>query len=290
MKKTIVKAASLALATISAVSFASCNADKLLVGKEYVVADSQLAALMKLDKGEADVAVIDSVMAGYYTSTGDYASKMQIVDGLVFAEESYGVAAKKGNNALMSKINEALIAIRTTGYADLVEEYNLSSSVALTADTTDPYANATDSSWTNLISDDNPTLVIGYTEFAPIAYKENDEWIGFDIELAKATVAYLNQTYSTNIELNFQIIDWTAKESMLENGTIDLVWNGMTITPAREAEMCISVPYLFNKQVAVILKSDAAKYTDKASMAKAIMTAETGSAGETVIIGEKDAE
>ena len=64
----------------------------------------------------------------------------------------------------------------------------------------------------------------------------------------------------------------------------------MTITPAREAEMCISVPYLFNKQVAVILKSDAAKYTDKASMAKAIMTAETGSAGETVIIGEKDAE
>jgi len=290
MKKTIVKAASLALATISAVSFASCNADKLLVGKEYVVADSQLAALMKLDKGEADVAVIDSVMAGYYTSTGDYASKMQIVDGLVFAEESYGVAAKKGNNALMSKINEALIAIRTTGYADLVEEYNLSSSVALTADTTDPYANATDSSWTNLISDDNPTLVIGYTEFAPIAYKENDEWIGFDIELAKATVAYLNQTYSTNIELNFQIIDWTAKESMLENGTIDLVWNGMTITPAREAEMCISVPYLFNKQVAVILKSDAARYTDKASMAKAIMTAETGSAGETVIIGEKDAE
>ena len=290
MKKTIIKAASLALATISAVSFASCNADKLLVGKEYVVADSQLAALMKLDKGEADVAVIDSVMAGYYTSTGDYASKMQIVDGLVFAEESYGVAAKKGNNALMSKINEALIAIRTTGYADLVEEYNLSSSVALTADTTDPYANATDSSWTNLISDDNPTLVIGYTEFAPIAYKENDEWIGFDIELAKATVAYLNQTYSTNIELNFQIIDWNAKESMLENGTIDLVWNGMTITPAREAEMCISVPYLFNKQVAVILKSDAAKYTDKASMAKAIMTAETGSAGETVIIGEKDAE
>lgn len=290
MKKTIIKAASLALATISAVSFASCNADKLLVGKEYVVADSQLAALMKLDKGEADVAVIDSVMAGYYTSTGDYASKMQIVDGLVFAEESYGVAAKKGNNALMSKINEALIAIRTTGYADLVEEYNLSSSVALTADTTDPYANATDSSWTNLISDDNPTLVIGYTEFAPIAYKENDEWIGFDIELAKATVAYLNQTYSTNIELNFQIIDWNAKESLLENGTIDLVWNGMTITPAREAEMCISVPYLFNKQVAVILKSDAAKYTDKASMAKAIMTAETGSAGETVIIGEKDAE
>ena len=144
MKKSIIKAASLALATIGAVSFASCSTNKLLVGKEYVVADSQLAALMKLDKGEADVAVIDSVMAGYYTSTGDYAEKMQIVEGLVFAEEQYGIAAKKGNDALVSKINEALIAIRETGYASLIEEYNLSTSVALTAETTNPLADATD--------------------------------------------------------------------------------------------------------------------------------------------------
>ena len=288
MKKFTFKAVSLGLATVGAVTFAACGQSNLEVGKEFVKADNQLAALMKLDKGEADVAVIDSVMAGYYTSTGDYASKMQIVDGLVFAEESYGIAAKKGNNALMSKVNEALIAIRTTGYADLVEEYNLSSSVALTADTANPYADATDSSWTNLISDDNPTLVIGYTVFAPIAYEENDELIGFDIELAKATVAYLNTAYSVDIDVEFLLIDWNTKEAKLADGTIDLVWNGMTITPEREAEMCISVPYLFNKQVAVIMKTDAEKFTDKASMEKAIMTAESGSAGETVIVGKKE--
>jgi hypothetical protein len=33
------------------------------------------------------------------------------------------------------------------------------------------------------------------------------------------------------------------------------------------------------------LKSDAGKYSDAASMSKAIMTAESGSAGETVIVG-----
>ncbi|MBO5411695.1 MAG: transporter substrate-binding domain-containing protein [Clostridia bacterium] len=141
------------------------------LGAEYVVAPSQLDALMKLDKGEADVAVIDSVMAGYYTSTGDYASKMQIVDGLVFAEESYGIAAKKGNNALMSKINEALIAIRTTGYAEVVAQYGLTSSVALNADTVDVYAGATDDSWANVVS--SGKLVIGYTIFAPIAYEKD---------------------------------------------------------------------------------------------------------------------
>ena len=289
MKKSIIKAASLALATIGAVSFASCSTNKLLVGKEYVVADSQLAALMKLDKGEADVAVIDSVMAGYYTSTGDYAEKMQIVEGLVFAEEQYGIAAKKGNDALVSKINEALIAIRETGYASLIEEYNLSTSVALTAETTNPLADATDGSWNAVVS--SSKLVIGYTVFAPIAYEVEGALTGFDIELAEATVAYLNQTYSTNIAIEFQLIEWSAKETLLENGTIDLVWNGMTITPARSEQMCISVPYLYNKQVAVIMKDDANKYTsNKMSMVQAIMTAEAGSAGETVIIGEQDAE
>lgn len=289
MKKSIIKAASLALATIGAVSFASCSTNKLLVGKEYVVADSQLAALMKLDKGEADVAVIDSVMAGYYTSTGDYAEKMQIVEGLVFAEEQYGIAAKKGNDALVSKINEALIAIRETGYASLIEEYNLSTSVALTAETTNPLADATDGSWNAVVS--SSKLVIGYTVFAPIAYEVEGALTGFDIELAEATVAYLNQTYSTNIAIEFQLIEWSAKETLLENGTIDLVWNGMTITPARSEQMCISVPYLYNKQVAVIMKEDANKYTsNKMSMVQAIMTAEAGSAGETVIIGEQDAE
>ena len=282
MKKVV----GMVMAIASVFACASCGgADELLVGKEYVVAPSQLEALMKLDKGEADVAVIDSVMAGYYTSTGDYATKMQIVDGLVFAEESYGIAAKKSNEALMSKINEALIALRETDYAEVVAEYNLGSSVALTAETTNPYASATDSSWTDVV--ESKKLVIGYTIFAPIAYEVEGALTGFDIELAKKVVAYLNTTYSAEIELEFTEIDWNTKEAKLADGTLDLVWNGMTITPGRSAEMCISVPYLFNKQVAVIMKEDAGKYTSKESMAKAIMTAETGSAGETVIVGEK---
>ena len=284
--KMMKKVVGMVMALASIFACASCGEkDALLVGKEYVVAPSQLEALMKLDKGEADVAVIDSVMAGYYTSTGDYASKMQIVDGVVFAEESYGIAAKKSNEALMSKINEALIALRTTDYAEVVAEYNLGSSVALTAETTNPYASATDNSWTEVV--ESKKLVIGYTIFAPIAYEVDGALTGFDIELAKKVVAYLNTTYSTEIELEFTEIDWNTKEAKLADGTLDLVWNGMTITPGRSAEMCISVPYLFNKQVAVIMNEDASKYTSKDSMANAIMTAETGSAGETVIVGEK---
>ena len=105
--------------------------------------------------------------------------------------------------------------------------------------------------------------------------------------MAEKTIAYLNTQYSANLEIEFVLIDWNTKEAKLADGTLDLVWNGMTITEQRSAEMCISVPYLFNKQVAVIMNKDASKYTSKDSMSDAIMTAETGSAGETVIVGEK---
>ena len=282
MKKLIGKAVGMLLALASVFTLASCGGTQLKIGKEYVVAPSQLDALIKLDKGEADVAIIDSVMAGYYTSTGDYAAKMQMLEDIEFAEESYGIAAKKGNDALMSKINEALIAIRTTDYAELVTKYNLTNSIALTEATADMYADATDDSWTNLVA--SKKISIGYTIFAPIAYEDKGVLTGFDIELAEKAVAYLNLTYGVEIEVDFVEIDWSTKEAKLADGTLDLVWNGMTITDERAAQMCISVPYLTNKQVAVVLKTDAEKYTSKESMKDAIMTAETGSAGEAVIV------
>ncbi len=285
MKKLLTKISVMVLAVVCMFSMTACG-DTLLIGKEFTPATSQLDALTKLDKGEADVAVIDSVMAGYYTSTGEYASKMTMVEGLVLAEEEYGIAAKKGNEALISKINEALIALRTTDYADVANQYGLTSSTCLTVETANDRVNATDNSWNAVVA--SGSLVIGYTLFAPIAFEENNVLQGFDIDLAKKVVAWLNDEYDAEIELEFELIEWSTKEAKLEDGTLDLVWNGMTINPERSAGMCISIPYLKNKQVAVVLKDDATKYTDKASMKNAIMTAEKGSAGETVIVGEKE--
>jgi len=57
----------------------------------------------------------------------------------------------------------------------------------------------------------------------------------------------------------------------------------MTITEERLAAMEISIPYLNNKQVAVIRKEDKEKYTTTESMSGAIMGAEAGSAGEACI-------
>lgn len=290
MKKILSIALALLLLSLSLVACAR-NQSELAYGKECLAVATQLDALNGLVKGDADIAVIDSVMAGYYMKNSDSFKDYQVLENVILAEEKYGIAAKKGNDALMSKVNEALIALVDKDYKSVAETYGLTTELLVKADTANPYASATDGSWDKVAG--AKKVIIGYTLFAPIAYNEGDGTDavlkGFDIDLAKAVFAYLNQTYSTEIECEFVVIGWNSKEAMLENGSIDLVWNGMTITSEREAEMCISVPYLANKQVAIIKKADAEKYAsadaaafkDKAK--DAIITVEKGSAGEALV-------
>ena len=265
-------------------------------GKELLTYSSQLDALNGLKKGDADIAVIDSVMAGYYMNDTDSFKDYQVLENVVLAEEKYGIAAKKGNDALMSKINEALISLVDTDYKTIAATYGLTTELLVKADTKNPLEAASDESWNKVVA--AKKIVVGYTLFAPIAYNEGDGenavLKGFDIDLAKAVVNYLNEKYEAEIAVEFMIIDWNSKEALLENGTIDLVWNGMTITPEREAGMSISVPYLANKQVAVIAKANSEKYKSanydefvKATK-DAVVVVEKGSAGEGVVVPSEE--
>ncbi len=295
MKKLTSILLALVMIFASVATFASCNKKQnedngLNFGKELLSVGSQLDALNGLVKGDADIAVIDSVMAGYYMNGVDTFKDYQVLQGVILAEEQYGIAAKKGNASLIGKINEAIIALADTDYKTIATQYGLATETLVKADTANPKADAIDDSWNKVVT--AKKLVIGYTLFAPIAYTDGDgadaKLVGFDIDLAKAVVAYLNAKYSTEVAIEFIVIDWNEKEALLANGSIDLVWNGMTITDERLANMEISVPYLANKQVAIVKKADAAKYgANKEEFLKntddAIIIAEKGSAGEELV-------
>lgn len=98
---------------------------------------------------------------------------------------------------------------------------------------------------------DKEVLVVGMDDaFAPMGFKDQDGNItGFDVDLAKALGEKLNK------EIKFQPIDWTMKETELDSGNIDLIWNGYTITEERKGKVTFSVPYLKNRQVIVTLSN-----------------------------------
>jgi len=86
---------------------------------------------------------------------------------------------------------------------------------------------------TDQAKDQKDTLVIGIDDqFAPMGFRDkNNEIVGFDIDYAKAAAEKMG------MDVTFQPIDWTTKESELNSNRIDLIWNGYTITEERKAKV-----------------------------------------------------
>ena len=123
---------------------------------------------------------------------------------------------------------------------------------------------------------DKGNMIVGMTLFAPMNYYDADNnLIGFETEFAKAVCEKLGVT------ADFREIDWDSKEVELNAKNIDCIWNGMTITDERKANMSVSDPYMKNKQVMVVKAENAEKFAESVEGAK--ISAEAGSAGETVV-------
>ena len=128
------------------------------------------------------------------------------------------------------------------------------------------------------------TIVVGYTLYEPMNYKdENGELIGFDTELAEAV--FKNLGY----EVAFQLIDWNARYTDLNAGTIDCVWNGFTANSsdsdgvARSEKVDFSYNYMENRQV-VVVKADSG-IASAADLNGKVGGVESASAGESYAAG-----
>ena len=125
----------------------------------------------------------------------------------------------------------------------------------------------------------NGKLVVGITIYEPMNYFDDaGNLTGFDTEFAEAVCAKLG------LEPEFVEINWDTKEIELNAKSIDCIWNGMTITPDRAANMSISLPYVKNAQV-IVVKADSAVASTADLVGKTVV-AEIGSAGEAQIDGE----
>ena len=70
----------------------------------------------------------------------------------------------------------------------------------------------------------------------------------------------------------------------LDGRTIDVVWNGMTLTDEVLAAMECSNAYLNNAQVVILPSAEAENYADAESMSGLQFAVESGSAGEQMAI------
>jgi ABC-type amino acid transport substrate-binding protein len=159
------------------------------------------------------------------------------------ADELYGIATAKDNTALRDMIQIALdecIADGTAG--EIATEWFGSDTIYVPETKTveaDPNA-----------SFDKDTVVLGCdVNFAPMGFKDGDEVVGFDIDLAKAVIEG-----KMGKKLQIQPITWSNKEAELSTGKVDVLWNGLTITDERLEAMSFTEAYMENVQAIVVPK------------------------------------
>lgn len=131
-------------------------------------------------------------------------------------------------------------------------------------------------------SADREKLILGLdASFPPMGYTdEAGSIVGFDIDVAQAVCDKLGW------DLVLQPIDWGAKEMELESGNIDCIWNGMTVTPDRAEAMSLSVPYMNNEQIIVVMSdSDINSLDDMAGRSLAL---QSGSSAEDALNSASD--
>lgn len=102
---------------------------------------------------------------------------------------------------------------------------------------------------------DSGKFILGLdATFKPMGYTdENDEIVGFDIDVAEEVCKRMG------VELVKESINWDTKEQDLNTGRIDCIWNGMSVSPSRAEEMNLSEPYMKNAMVFVVPADSNAK-------------------------------
>jgi len=125
-------------------------------------------------------------------------------------------------------------------------------------------------------------IVIGLDDtFAPMGFKnEKGEIVGFDVDLAKEVFKRIG------IEVKFQPIDWSMKETELNSNNIDVIWNGYTITDERKEKVAFTNPYLANRQLIITLSNS--DISSKTNLKNKNIAAQSGSSSLEAINKEPE--
>lgn len=217
-----------------------------------------------------------SVLAGCSGSGGKF---VVLEDN--FGYEEYGIGMRKGDNALTLALQEAIDAIIADGTAAEISKKWFGEDKLL-RDKPFPREITDTGDGSLQYIKDKGTLILGLdVGFEPMGfYDDKGEIVGFDIDLAKEVAEKLG------VELVLQPISWDAKEMELENKSIDVIWNGMSITPERTEAMNISKPYLANRMIIIVAADSGIK--TKADLAGKTVACQAGSSALDAINAEPD--
>ena len=104
-------------------------------------------------------------------------------------------------------------------------------------------------------------LRVGITpDYPPMVFKYNGQIAGAEVEFGRALGGQLNRP------TEFVSLRWEQLIPALQNGNIDIIMSGMSITRARQLQIAFSEPYLTNQLRAIFSRSKADRFKSLADL------------------------
>lgn len=132
-------------------------------------------------------------------------------------------------------------------------------------------------------ADGTTTFTVGFdAEYPPYGYMDDEtgDYTGFDLELAESVC----EIYGWKLVKT--PINWDAKDTELNSGAIDCIWNGFTMN-GREDQYTFSVPYVDNSQVFVVAEDSG--ITSKEDLAGKVVGVQKDSSALAALQGDEKA-
>ncbi len=134
---------------------------------------------------------------------------------------------------------------------------------------------ATDDSLQKVL--DSGVLKMGLDDsFPPMGFRQEDNTIvGFDIDVATEVAKRMG------VKLEPVVVNWKANIMELDAGNVDCLWNGFSIDKDREEKTNLSIPYMNNRMIFVVLEKS--NYDSLASLEGKKIGIQNGSTAQKLI-------
>ena len=195
---------------------------------------SGIDAALDLKNGAIDCVVLDELPAQEIVKRNP---DLVIIRDPYFTanKEEYAIAVKKGNSALLSKIDETINTMKNNG------EYEALVNAFMPADGNIKIPASLGTS--------GETLTLGTNAaFPPFEYVDGKNIVGFDITMGEK----IAKTAGKKLEIMDMAFD--SLIPALQSGTIDFIAAGMSVTEERKKNVDFSVPYFASEQVIIVRK------------------------------------
>lgn len=114
--------------------------------------------------------------------------------------------------------------------------------------------------WTRVVPGPAPLRIGVAPDYPPIVYRDEQGLYGVEPELARMAAEALNR------RAEFVVLDRAELIPALEQGRIDVVMSGMSITPERAERVRFTGPWLRVGQLALIRRADLARFGQPAAI------------------------